>query len=36
MKPASRMKRKTYEKELEKLQVELCHLQAMRLVAERY
>jgi polyphosphate kinase len=25
--PASRMKRKVYEKELEKLQVELCHLQ---------
>jgi len=25
--PAKRMKRKTYEKELEKLQVELCHLQ---------
>jgi polyphosphate kinase 2 len=25
--PASRMKRKIYEKELEKLQVELCHLQ---------
>ncbi|MCA1453614.1 polyphosphate kinase 2 [Bradyrhizobium sp. BRP22] len=25
--PASRMKRKDYEKELEKLQVELCHLQ---------
>jgi polyphosphate kinase 2 len=26
--PPSRMKRKVYEKELEKLQVELCHLQA--------
>jgi polyphosphate kinase len=26
--PASRMKRKVYEKELEKLQVQLCHLQA--------
>src|SRR5258707_6057075 len=25
--PASRMKRKAYEKELEKLQVQLCHLQ---------
>jgi polyphosphate kinase 2 (PPK2 family) len=25
--PAERMKRKDYEKELEKLQVELCHLQ---------
>src|SRR5258708_14551884 len=25
--PASRMKRKVYEKELEKLQVQLCHLQ---------
>src|SRR5258708_33871834 len=25
--PASRMKRKAYEKELQKLQVELCHLQ---------
>ena len=24
---SSRMKRKTYEKELRKLQVELCHLQ---------
>jgi hypothetical protein len=24
--PAARMKRKVYEKELEKLQVELCHL----------
>ncbi len=26
--PPSRMKRKVYEKELEKLQVQLCHLQA--------
>ena len=26
--PASRMKRKVYDKELEKLQVQLCHLQA--------
>ena len=26
--PPSRMKRKVYEKELEKLQVDLCHLQA--------
>ena len=26
-KPAERMKRKDYEKELEKLQVQLCHLQ---------
>jgi polyphosphate kinase 2 (PPK2 family) len=25
--PAAKMKRKIYEKELEKLQVELCHLQ---------
>ena len=25
--PASQMKRKAYEKELEKLQVQLCHLQ---------
>ena len=25
--PAARMKRKVYEEELEKLQVELCHLQ---------
>jgi polyphosphate kinase 2 (PPK2 family) len=25
--PAEKMKRKDYEKELEKLQVELCHLQ---------
>ena len=25
--PGEKMKRKAYEKELEKLQVELCHLQ---------